>query len=73
MFFDLQLPDAPGDQVFKTAKQIDLDLNAVIVITGYSDSEMLDRALQISPVTVLKKPLNQTAKSSQLCEVFKDQ
>jgi hypothetical protein len=48
--------------VFKTAKQIDLDLNAVIVITGYSDSEMLDRALQISPVTVLKKPLNQTAK-----------
>jgi len=27
------------------------------VITGYPDSEMLDRILQISPVTVLKKPL----------------
>ena len=66
MFLDLQLPDAPGDQVFKTAKQIDPDLN-VIVITGYPDSEMLDRILQISPVTVLKKPLqiqqlNQTVK-----------
>jgi excisionase family DNA binding protein len=66
MFLDLQLPDAPGDQVYKTAKQIDPDLN-VIVITGYPDSEMLDRVLQISPVTVLKKPLkieqlNQTVK-----------
>ena len=66
MFLDLQLPDAPGDQVFKTAKQIDPDIN-VIVITGYPDSEMLDRILQVSPVTVLKKPLkveqlNQTLK-----------
>jgi excisionase family DNA binding protein len=66
MFLDLQLPDAPGDQVYKTAKQIDPDLN-VIVITGYPDSEILDRIFQISPVTVLKKPLKieklyQTAK-----------
>ncbi len=56
MFLDLQLPDASGDQVYKTAKQIDPGLN-VIVITGYPDSEMLNRILQISPVTVLKKPL----------------
>ena len=56
LFLDLQLPDAPGDQVFETAKQIDPDLN-VIVITGYPDSEILDRILQVSPVTVLKKPL----------------
>ena len=56
MFLDLQLPDAPGDQVYKTAKQNDPDLN-VIVITGYPDSEILDRILQVSPVTVLKKPL----------------
>jgi DNA-binding LytR/AlgR family response regulator len=40
-----------------TAKQIDPDLN-VIVITGYPDYEILDRILQVvSPVTVLKKPL----------------
>jgi DNA-binding NtrC family response regulator len=66
MFLDLQLPDAPGDQLYRTAKSIDPDLN-VIVITGYPDSEMLDGILQISPVTVLKKPLkieqlNQTVK-----------
>jgi excisionase family DNA binding protein len=66
MFLDLQLPDAPRDRVYETAKSIDPDLN-VIVITGYPDSEILDRILQISPVTVLKKPLkigqlNQTVK-----------
>ena len=36
MFLDLQLPDAPGDQVYKTAKQIDPGLN-VIVLTGYPE------------------------------------
>lgn len=56
MFLDLQLPDGPGSQVYKIAKQIDPDLN-IIVITGYPDSEMLDRILQVSPITVLKKPL----------------
>ena len=31
MFLDLQLPDAPGDQVYKTAKQIDPDLNVIVI------------------------------------------
>jgi DNA-binding NtrC family response regulator len=56
----------PTVLVYQTAKQIDPDLN-VVVITGYPDSEILDRILQVSPVTVLKKPLKveqliQTAK-----------
>ena len=66
MFLDLQLPDEPGDQVYKTAKLIDPGLN-VIVITGYPDSEVLDRILQISPVIVLKKPL----KIEQLTQTVK--
>jgi len=66
MFLDLQLPDAPGDQVFKTAKEIDPGLN-VIVITGFPDSKVLDRILQISPITVLKKPL----KIEQLIQTVK--
>jgi hypothetical protein len=28
------------------------------MVTGYPDSEILDRILEVSPVTVLKKPLN---------------
>ena len=66
MFLDLQLPDAPGDEVYQTAKQIDPDLN-VVVITGYPDSEILDRILRVSPVTVLKKPL----KVEQLIQTVK--
>ena len=31
MFLDLQLPDAPGDQVYKTAKHIDPDLNVIVM------------------------------------------
>jgi len=50
------LPDAPSDQVLKTAKHIDPDLN-VIVVTGYPHSQILDRILQVSQVTFLKKPL----------------
>jgi DNA-binding NtrC family response regulator len=38
MYLDLQLPDASGDQVYKTAKHIHPDLK-VIVITGYPDSD----------------------------------
>jgi DNA-binding NtrC family response regulator len=68
MFLDLQLPDAPGDQVYENAKQCDPDLN-VIVITGYPDSDVLDRILQISPVTVLKKPL-QIEQLNQKVDIF---
>ncbi len=55
IFLDLQLPDAPGDQVYKTPKHIDPDLK-VIVITGYPDGEVVDRILRISPLTVWKAP-----------------
>ena len=56
-FLDLHLPDKPGDELYKTAKDMDPELN-VIAITECTDSEMLDRILEIGPVTVLKKPLN---------------
>jgi DNA-binding LytR/AlgR family response regulator len=56
----------PTVLVYQTAKQIDPDLN-VVVITGYPDSEILDRILQVSPVTVLKKPL----KVEQLVQTVK--
>jgi excisionase family DNA binding protein len=56
LFLDLKLPDGPADDVYDAAKEIDPDL-AIVVITGYPDSEMLDRILARGPVTVLKKPL----------------
>lgn len=65
-FLDLNLPDMEGDEVYKEAKKLDAEL-PIVIITGYPDSEILDRILQVGPVTVLKKPLkfeqlNQTVK-----------
>jgi DNA-binding NtrC family response regulator len=56
LFLDLKLPDGPADDVYETAKELD-PLLPVVVITGYPDSEMLNRILARGPVTVLKKPL----------------
>jgi len=56
LFLDLKLPDGPADDVYEAAKEIDPNL-AIVIITGYPDSAMLNRILMRGPVTVLKKPL----------------
>src|SRR6476469_341329 len=56
LFLDLKLPDGPADDVYDVAKESDPNL-PIVVITGYPDSEMLERILARGPVTVLKKPL----------------
>jgi excisionase family DNA binding protein len=66
MFLNLRLPDAPGDQIFKAAKHIDAGLN-IIIVTGEPSGEMLERILDISPVSVLKKP----AKIEHLAQLMK--
>jgi excisionase family DNA binding protein len=56
VFLDLKLPDGPADDVYDTLKE-DQPECPIIIITGYPDSEMLDRILAKGPITVLKKPL----------------
>ncbi|HEY1894178.1 MAG: transcriptional regulator [Verrucomicrobia bacterium] len=56
VFLDLKLPDGPADDVYDFVKREQPDC-PVIIITGYPDSEMLDRILAKGPITVLKKPL----------------
>ena len=56
LFLDLKLADGPPDDVHDLAKNIDPELS-IIIITGYPDSEMLDRILEEGPITILKKPL----------------
>lgn len=55
-FLDLQLPDITGDEIYAVAKEKDPEL-AIVVITGFPDSEMMNNILRFGPVTVLKKPL----------------
>jgi DNA-binding NtrC family response regulator len=56
MFLSLRLPDAPGDQIYKAAKHIDAELN-IVVTAAHPNNEMLERILEIGPVSVLKKPV----------------
>ena len=56
IFLDLKLPDGPADDVYDMAKAEQPDC-PIIIITGYPDSDMLDRILGKGPITVLKKPL----------------
>ena len=57
LFLDLQLPDEPGDVVFDKARSLQPDL-PVVIITGYPESEVLNRILAHGPVTLLQKPLD---------------
>jgi excisionase family DNA binding protein len=57
IFLDLKLPDGPADDVYDIAKREQPDC-PIVIITGYPDSDMLDRILAKGPITVLKKPLN---------------
>ena len=56
IFPDLKLPDGPADDVYDSARKKQPNC-PIVVITGYPDSEMLDRILAKGPITVLKKPL----------------
>ena len=66
VFLDLKLPDGPADDVYDFVKRDQPDC-PVIIITGYPDSETLDRILAKGPITVLKKPL----KTEQLQQTVK--
>ncbi len=48
LFLDLKLPDGPADDVYEAAKEADPEM-PIVVITGYPDSEMLDRILAKGP------------------------
>ena len=45
------------DDVYDAARKEQADC-PIVIITGYPDSEMLDRILAKGPITVLKKPLD---------------
>lgn len=57
VFLDLVLPDMSGVEVLKEIKKAKSDL-PVVIITGYPDSEIMNQALELGPISVLKKPFN---------------
>jgi excisionase family DNA binding protein len=57
VFLDLVLPDINGVEVLKEIKKAKSGL-PVVIITGYPDSEIMNQALELGPISVLKKPFN---------------
>jgi DNA-binding NtrC family response regulator len=57
IFLDIKLPDIDGTQIFEQVKEIDPDV-AVIMMTGYSEEEMVRRAIAHGAYTCIYKPLD---------------
>lgn len=55
MFLDLHLPDVSGEDLFEQAMDLCPDLH-VVIMTGYSTVQSLEKILACGPVTVLQKP-----------------
>lgn len=57
VFLDLMLPDLNGLDVLREIKKLRSDL-PVVIITGYPDGQLMNQALELGPISVLKKPFN---------------
>ena len=55
VFVDLMMPELDGAELFRRIRNIDKKI-PVAIITGYPDSDMMRRAMEYGPFTVLKKP-----------------
>ncbi len=55
IFLDLVMPELDGVEVFKRIREVDKNV-PVAIITGYPDSDLMDKALRYGPLTVMKKP-----------------
>ncbi len=55
VFLDLSLDDVSGVDVLKKIRETQPDL-LVVIITGYPDSDLMNEALELGPISVIKKP-----------------
>ncbi len=57
IFLDLLMPELDGAELFQRIRQTDNRV-PIAIITGYPDSELMRRAMEHGPFTVMKKPFN---------------
>jgi two-component system response regulator HydG len=58
IFLDVQLPDIDGVEFFEQVKAIDPEV-AVIVMTGYSEAELMQKLISHGAYTCIYKPFNE--------------
>ncbi len=57
IFLDVKLPDIDGVEFFEQVKAIDSEV-AVIMMTGYSETELMQRVISHGAYTCIYKPFN---------------
>lgn len=57
IFLDIRLPDIDGSQIFEEVKEIDPGAT-VIMMTGYSEEELIRRAISHGAYTCIYKPFD---------------
>ncbi len=57
IFLDLFMPELNGAELFRRIRQMDNHI-PVTIITGYPDSDLIGRAMEYGPFTIMKKPFN---------------
>ena len=60
VFLDLLMPAPNGVETLLGIKKLHPNLD-VVIVTAYFDSVLMDRAFELGPVTVLKKPVHREA------------
>ena len=55
IFLDLVMPELDGSEVFRRIREMDRD-TTVAIITAYSDSELMMKAMEYGPFLVIRKP-----------------
>ncbi len=57
IFLDLFMPELDGAELLRRIRQMDEHM-PMIIITGYSDSDLMNRTMEHGPFMVMKKPFN---------------
>ena len=57
VFLDLVMPVMDGVEAFRKIREINPDV-PVVVVTGYPDSDLMERALRVGSFTLLRKPFS---------------
>ena len=65
VFLDLLMPPPNGVETLRKLKRIQPDLD-VVIVTAFCDTAMMDEALELGPMTILKKPVDREAFSALL-------
>ena len=56
IFLDLKMPELNGAELFHEIRQ--LSNVPVVIITGYPDSDLMEKAMECGPFLVMKKPFD---------------